>query len=51
MPDDPMIPLPLTWEQWGAILIPLYFFLVFWVRWCMQHHRPSAKKRHPATKR
>lgn len=45
MSADPVIPLPLTWDQWGAILIPLYIALVFWMRWCMQSHRPSAPKR------
>lgn len=46
--SDPVIPLPLTWDQWGMILVPLYIFLILWMRWCMQSIRPSGSK--PKTK-
>ena len=35
--NDPVGPiLPLTWEQWGLILVPLYILLVLWMQWCMR---------------
>lgn len=42
---DPLVHLPLTWEQWGMILVPLYFALVLWMRWCMHQAHPPAPKR------
>lgn len=39
--NDPLIPIELTWEQWGMILIPLYIALIFWARWCLQRTRPA----------
>ena len=43
-----MVPLPLTWNEWGAILVPIYLFLVLWIRWAVQSIRPSRPK--PKTK-
>lgn len=45
MSADPVIPLPLTWDQWGMILVPLYFFLILWMRFCLQSLKPTARKR------
>jgi len=43
--NDPLIPITLSWEEWGMILVPLYIVLVLWMRWCMQSIKPSAPKR------
>lgn len=39
MNDAPI--LPLTWDQWGAILIPIYILVILWARWCMQSKKPA----------
>jgi hypothetical protein len=38
----------LTWDEWGMVLVPLYVFLVLWMRWCMQRIHPRSPN--PKTK-